>query len=197
METSFYTEDEVRNLGFKGVGENVLVSRYARIYGASKIKLGNHVRIDDFCILSGGAGITMGNYIHLAPSVYLYGEGGIILEDFVGISSRTALYSATDDYFGLSLIGPLIPMEFKPNYKVGEIVLRKHVLIGTGTTILPGVDIGEGTAIGAHSLVTRSCESWGICTGVPAKRVTARRKKIIELEQRFLQSIHREVDDEK
>lgn len=49
--TSFYSEEELRSIGLKSYGKNVLISRFARIYGAESISIGNNVRIDDFCIL--------------------------------------------------------------------------------------------------------------------------------------------------
>ena len=186
MSSSYYSEDELKELGFASVGENVLVSRYARIYRASKISIGDHVRVDDFCILSGGSGIDIGNYIHIAPNVALYGEAGIVLEDFCGISSRTVLYTATDDYSGESLTNPMVSKDFKPTYQAEKIVLRRHALIGTNSTVLPGVELGQGVAVGAHSLVVKSCDPWGIYVGVPAKRIKGRSKKILELERRFL-----------
>jgi galactoside O-acetyltransferase len=188
MANSFYSEAELKALGLARFGTNVLISRYARIYGAAKISIGDHVRIDDFCILSGGGGISIGSYIHIAPNVSLYGEAGIVLEDFCGISSRTVLYSATDDYSGASLTNPMIPKEFKPTYQAAKIILRKHALIGTNSTILPGVELGEGVAVGAHSLVTKSCDPWGIYVGCPAKRIKDRSRSLLELESQFLEA---------
>lgn len=188
MGSSFYSKEELKEIGFASIGENVLLSRYARIYAASEIEIGNNVRIDDFCILSGGSGINIGNYIHIAAHVALYGEAGIVLEDFSGISSRSVLYSATDDYSGESLTNPMIPEEFKSTFQAGKIILRKHALIGTNSTVLPGVELGQGVAVGAHSMVIKSCESWGIYVGVPVKRIKERSKKLLELERQFLDS---------
>jgi len=50
---SFYTEDELKEIGLKSYGHNVLISRKANLYSVSEISIGNNVRIDDFCILSG------------------------------------------------------------------------------------------------------------------------------------------------
>ena len=58
--TSFYTEEELKGLGFRHIGNGVCISRKASIYGAQNISLGDHVRIDDFCILSGR--IEIGSY---------------------------------------------------------------------------------------------------------------------------------------
>ena len=61
---SFYTQNELENLGFKKLGKSVLISRNAVFYGIGKITIGDFVRIDDFCILSGD--IILGSHIHIA-----------------------------------------------------------------------------------------------------------------------------------
>ena len=77
--TSFYSEEEIQEIGFKSVGKDVLISRHISFYSPEKISIGSHVRIDDFCILSGN--ITIGNYVHIAAGCYLFaGEYGIILK---------------------------------------------------------------------------------------------------------------------
>lgn len=46
--TSFLSENELKAIGFKCYGSNVLISRKASIYGAANISIGDNVRIDDF-----------------------------------------------------------------------------------------------------------------------------------------------------
>ena len=72
---SFYSEEELKNIGFKTIGTNVFISKMARIYSPETIEIGNHVRIDDFTILSGN--IKIGNYVHISAYVSLYGKYGI------------------------------------------------------------------------------------------------------------------------
>ena len=178
---SFYDEIELCKIGFKSIGRNVLISKKASIYSPEKISIGNNVRIDDFCILSGK--INMGNYVHIAAYCALYGgDDGIIIEDFCGISSRTALYSVSDDYSGMYLTNPTIPIKYK-NIKSSKIVLKKHSIIGTNSTILPGVVLNEGVAIGANTLVVKECEAWKIYIGTPAKILKDRSRELLELEK--------------
>ena len=74
---SFYSPEELKTLGLKEYGENVLISRKASIYGAGNISLGSNVRIDDFCLLSGK--ISLGNYVHIAVGSMLFaGSEGIV-----------------------------------------------------------------------------------------------------------------------
>ncbi len=169
-------------LGFKSLGKNVLVSKKASLYGISRIALGDHVRIDDFCFFSAGeGGITLGRYIHISPYCSMAGKGAIIMDDFSGLSSRVAIYSSSDDYSGNSLTNPTVPDEYKTVVH-GEVHLQKHVIIGAGSIILPNVIIGEGTAIGALSLVTRNVEAYKIAIGNPLKVIKERSKEIINLE---------------
>jgi galactoside O-acetyltransferase len=69
MKSNFYDESELKELGLKSFGRNVLISRKCSIYGGENMAFGNNVRIDDFCILSGE--ITIGNYCHIAAGVNL------------------------------------------------------------------------------------------------------------------------------
>ena len=49
------------------------------------------------------------------------------------------------------------------------------------------VNIGEGSVIGAHSLVTKSVEPWGVYQASPLKRIKLRnRTKALEIENKLL-----------
>lgn len=50
-----------------------------------------------------------------------------------------------------------------------EVIINKGCQIGLNTTLLPGVEIGEGTIIGSCSVVTKSLPRWSVAVGNPAK----------------------------
>lgn len=164
-QTSFYSQKELSQMGFKRIGENVLVSRFARFYSPEKISIGNNVRIDDFCILSGS--ITLGSHIHISPYVALYGALGIVFEDYSGISAHSVVYSAMDDFSGNYLIGPIHP-HGTTNVTGGKVQIKKFSQIGAHSVVFPNLIIGEGVVVGACSLVTRSLDDWGIYFGQPS-----------------------------
>lgn len=183
MENSFYTENELESLGFAQIGENVLLSKKASFYSCRDIVIGNNVRIDDFCILSGN--VHLGDYIHIAAYTALYGgEAGIVLEDYSTISSRGAVYAVSDDYSGIAMTNPMLPMKYR-NVIQEKVCVGKHVIIGTGCTILPGVTIGEGVAVGAMSLVNKSLDSWTIYAGIPCKKIRDRDQTAKSFEKNF------------
>jgi len=187
--TSFYSEEELKTLGFKSIGSNVLISRKTSFYGISRISIGNNVRIDDFCVLSTGkGGIEIGNYVHIAIFSSLQGEGKITLQDFVGISSKVSVYSSNDDYFGEFMSNPTVPSKYT-GVTHADVLIGKHVLIGSGAVLLPGITINTGAVIGALSLVYENCDEFYIYKGNPAKKLIKRSKKLLELEKEFLATL--------
>ncbi|WP_041082052.1 acyltransferase [Thermotoga profunda] len=189
MKTSFYTEEELKEIGFKSVGKNVLISRKASIYGAENIEIGDNVRIDDFGILSGR--IKLGSFIHIAAGTFLFGgDAGIVMEDFSGLSSRVAVYTLNEDYGGEFLTNPTVPSKYR-KVTHAPVLIKRHAIIGTGTTILPGVTIGEGASVGAMSLVTKDIPDWVIAVGIPAKPIKERKRNLLELEKELLRELNR------
>lgn len=182
----FYSEKELETLSFNRIGKNCKISKKTSFYGASRISLGDDVRIDDFCVISAGSGgISLGNNVHIAVQVSIIGAAEIVLEDFCGLSSKVCLYSSNDDYSGDYMTGPTLPKKFT-NVLSKKVWLKKHVVVGCGSVILPGVTIGECTAVGSLSLVNTSLDENIIACGVPAKKVKSRSTKLKSIEEKFL-----------
>ncbi len=85
-----------------------------------------------------------------------------------------------DDVF----IGPNVvftddPHPMCPRYSecVGGATVRRHVSIGANATILPGVEIGEGSLVGAGAVVVANVEAGVVVAGNPARVV----KRVEEL----------------
>jgi acetyltransferase-like isoleucine patch superfamily enzyme len=181
---SFYSMDELQNFGFKSVGNNVKISKFARFYDINKISIGNNVRIDDCCVLSGN--ITLYSNIHIACFCALFGSAGIVMEDFSGLSSRVSIYSCSDDYVGNAMTGPQVPIEFRI-LEEKTVILKKHGLVGSGALILPGGSINEGSVLGAMSVLKKPTEPWTIYGGVPAKKIKERKSDVIlSMEQKII-----------
>jgi dTDP-4-amino-4,6-dideoxy-D-glucose acyltransferase len=182
---AWMTLEQIKVMGFAAVGHKVLLSDKASYYNCANIRIGNNVRVDDFCVLSAGTGgIVLGDYIHIAVYCLLIGAGRIEMADFSGLSSRVSVYSSNDDYSGASLTNPTVPKEFS-GVVDADVFFGKHVIIGSGSIILPGVTLQEGAAVGALSLVIRDCESFRVYSGNPAKKIGQRKRDMLELERRL------------
>ena len=62
----------------------------------------------------------------------------------------------------------------------GPVVLEPHVIVGSGSTVMPNVTIGEGTAVGSMSFVNKDLDAWGIYVGVPCKWMKERSKELLK-----------------
>lgn len=185
------SREVIEEMGFCRVGVNPRLSDRASYYNCANIVIGDNVRIDDFCVLSAGdGGIEIGNYIHIAVYTSLIGAGKITLHDFSNISSRVAIYSSNDDYSGATMTNPMVPGAFT-NVTHADVTISRHVIIGSGSIVLPGVILEEGVAVGALSLVSKDCKEFGIYFGVPARRIKERKRDLLVLEQEFMSLVHK------
>lgn len=187
LDSGYYDESELASEGFYGIGRDVHVAKNCTVVGASRISMGNHVRIDGYCTLIApeGGSITIGSYVHIAAYSLLAGGDGIVLEDFAGLSQGVRIYTRSDDYSGEYLTNPTVPAQYT-NLTTGRVTLRRHVIVGSGTVILPKVTIGVGTSVGALSLVTRDLEEWGVYAGCPVRRLKDRSRRLLDLEKKLL-----------
>lgn len=183
---SFYSPEELRQLGLKRFGENVSISRKASFYGIERIEIGSNVRIDDFCVLSAGReGIAIGSYVHIAVFSALIGRDRISVCDYANLSSRVSVYSSSDDYSGQYMTNPTVPEKYT-GVQHAPVEIGRHVIVGSGSVILPGVVLAEGVAIGALSLVRKSIPEFEIWAGAPAKRITDRKRDLLKLEKELI-----------
>jgi acetyltransferase-like isoleucine patch superfamily enzyme len=181
---AYLADKEARSMGFRYLGNNVKISDKASIYSPGKISIGDNSRIDDFCVLS--EEITIGRNVHIAVFCNVAGGSqGVTFDDFSGLAYGVNVFSQSDDYSGRTLTNPTVPEEFKDIGR-GPVLLGRHVIIGAGSIVFPGVTVADGCAVGAMSLVNRSTQEWGIYSGIPAKRIKDRSRELLDLEMKYL-----------
>jgi galactoside O-acetyltransferase len=180
-----YSPEELRALGITLTSDDIRVDRSCIFFGASNIRLGSNVRIDAYCVLSGSpAGLELGNHVHLSVRVAILGQGKVTLEDFCGLSANVSVFSSNDDYSGGAMTNPTIPEELR-NVTTAPVCIRRHVVVGAGSVILPGVTLGVGAAVGALTVVRRSVPDFAIVTGNPMQIVGERGRQLLQLERRI------------
>ncbi len=181
---AFLSSEQLENMGFQSLGKGVLISDKASIYNPEQMTLGDHSRIDDFCVVSGR--VNIGRNVHIAVFCNVAGGSeGVILHDFSGLAYGCQLFSQSDDYSGRTMTNPTVPSEYKREKKL-RIEIGKHCILGACSVVFPGVNIADGTATGAMTVVNKSTESWSIYTGNPAQKVKDRKKDLLKLEQAYL-----------
>jgi acetyltransferase-like isoleucine patch superfamily enzyme len=182
LNSEFLGRDRLLSLGVRCGGEAIQVHVSVVLIDSQRLQIGNHVRIDPFCILSARGGISLGQHIHIAAHCSLIGGGGIEINDFAGISHGAKLLSVSDDLSGSYLTGPTIPDEFRAVIK-SPIRIGRHAVVGAGSVILPGVTLGEGTIVGALSLVRDDLPPWTVWGGIPARQIGTRRQDLLTFEE--------------
>lgn len=180
------SESQITELNFARVGQNVRISDKASFYNCAEIELGDNVRIDDFCVLSAGVGgICIGSYVHIAVYTSIIGAGRVHISDYCNLSSRVAIYSSNDDYSGAFMTNPMVPTHLT-GVNSAQVTLDKHVIIGSGSVVLPGTHCEVGVAIGALSVVKSSCKAFGVYAGNPAVKIKDRKRNLLELEKQLM-----------
>lgn len=187
FDPGYYEADELRRLGFAGVGEGARVAKNCTIIGRENIALGEAARIDGFTAIIVGreAMVRIGSFTHIGGGCHIAAAANFTMADFSGISQGAKVYTATDDYLGGGLTNPQVDARFR-KVTYGAVALGRHVIVGAGSVILPAVEIGEGSSVGALSLVAKSLAPWGVYAGVPARRIRERSRDLLKLEQEFL-----------
>lgn len=182
--SNFYSLDELRAMGFKSVGFDVKISKKASFYNVERIELGNHVRIDDFCLITAckTGFVKIGDRVHIAAFCFIEAQAGVTMEAFSGLAARCTLYGGSDEYNGEYLTNPCVPDKFRKVYNL-PILIKRHAVVGTGSTLMPGVTLGEASAVGSMALVNKSVPAGEIAVGIPAKVVKKRSMKVLELEK--------------
>ncbi|GLZ85867.1 galactoside O-acetyltransferase [Metapseudomonas resinovorans] len=186
---AYLSRDILEQMGFKRLGKNVHISDKASIYNSDQMEIGDNSRIDDFCVISGK--IRIGSFNHITPMCLVAGgEPGVYFEDFCTLAYGVKVFSQSDDYSGETLTNSLVDRKYKKE-KFESVYLGKHVIVGAGSIVFPGVKLAEGCAVGAMTLINRSTQPWGIYTGNPARRIKERKKDLLELEPKFLEEFYK------
>lgn len=186
--SNIYSISELISLGVTVYGKNILVSKLARLYNPKKLILHDNIRIDDFTILSGKGRIVINKYVHIGPQCFVSSASNIIFSDFCGIACGVKLFGSSDNYNGNYLTGPTVPLKYNGT-KSGDIILEKHTIVGSGSIVLPDIELKIGTAIGALSLVNKNTEPWKIYGGNPIKYLKDRNDKCLVLEKELFETL--------
>jgi maltose O-acetyltransferase len=75
--------------------------------------------------------------------------------------------------------------EFLDAGRIGRVIIHPHSHIGSRSIILPGVEIGPRTIVGANSVVTRTLPPDTVCAGAPAKVICSLDEYLAKHRQRM------------
>jgi acetyltransferase-like isoleucine patch superfamily enzyme len=112
--------------------------------------------------------ISIGNHVYLGPGTNLVGRGGITVQDHVIIGPEVVVMSSIHNWRGAAWV-PYDKVEvLKP------VVIGRASWVGYRVLIMPGVELGPGTIVGAGSVVTKSFPAGTVLAGNPARQINQR-----------------------
>jgi len=150
---------------FKFLGENTIIEEGVLIFHPENIIIGNNVYIGHNSILKGYYmnEMVIGDHTWIGQGCFFHSAGGIKIGKAVGIGPMVKILTSAHKETELKRPVMFNELEFD------EVVIEDGCDIGVGSILLPGVSIGEGSIIGAGSVVTGNVPSYHVAYGVPAR----------------------------
>lgn len=150
--------------------------------------VGTNSIIDPFVFFAMGKILLIKNNVHIGAFCSITGGETCIIESFSSMAIGSRIFTGSDDYTGWGFGNSTVPEKYR-NIKRGPVKIERFVIIGSNSVILPGVTVGEGTSIGANSVITKNLEPWGVYIG--NRRVKDRDKEeIIKNFNKYLEEVN-------
>lgn len=153
-------------------GTNVKIYSMAKILNPECAWIEDEVRILDFAFVDAKESLYIGKHTIIAWHCVIEGHSNIRIGNRCFLGPGVKLLSSTYEFNGYYANEHLPDGAHKTRY--GDITMMDDAYIGANSVVLPGVTIGEGTIVGANSLVNHNLKPWGIYFGNPVKFIGTR-----------------------
>lgn len=147
---------EIRGKKWINFGRNLTTGYWCRLEairteeGNGIISFGCNVQMNDFVHISSISSVKIGDNVLIASHVY------------ISDNSHGSYKGAENDSL------PNTPPSSR-EYYIAPVTIGNNVWIGEGVIIMPGVEIGNGSIIGAHSVVNKDIPENCIAVGSPIR----------------------------
>ena len=160
---------KVENHEYEGtvIGENATIRPNSTIY--CKVTIGNNFRTGHNIMIRENT--TIGDDVLIGTNTIIDGDttigNNVSIQGNVYIPTNTTIENNV-------FIGPCAVLAndkypIRKKYDLKGPIIRKGASIGANSTILPGIEIGEGAMVAAGALVTKDVPAWKLAVGAPAK----------------------------
>ncbi len=159
---------------FARFGTSSVITPPVRIEGEERIAIGSGVFVGTGCWLHvEGATDDVAIEIGDGTSIGAYSTLSAIHSIRIGrrvLTARHIYISDHSHHFG----DPDLPVRDQGFTKIEPVEIGDGAWLGESVVVLPGVRIGRGAVIGAHSVVMSDVPDWGVAVGAPARVVRNR-----------------------
>lgn len=148
------------------LGKNVKVFDFVNLYGCV---IGDNSKIGTFVEIQKGA--VIGKNVKISSHTFIC--EGVTIEDEVFIGHNVSFIN--DKYPRATTEGGGLQTE--ADWQVVPTRVCRRASVGTSSTILCGVTIGEGAVVGAGAVVTKDVPAYTVVAGNPARILRKIEKK--------------------
>jgi len=140
------------------LGENVSIRDFTNLYGC---EIGDDVKIGTFVEIQ--KGVKIGNRCKISSHTFIC--EGVTLEDDIFIGHNVTF---TNDRYPRATNGDG-RLQTDADWTCIRTLIKRGASVGSGTTLLCGITIGENAMIGAGSVVTKDVPPGAVVAGNPAR----------------------------
>ena len=140
------------------LGKDVKIFTFVNLYGC---KIGDETKIGTFVEIQKGA--TIGKRCKISSHTFIC--EGVHIEDYCFIGHNVTFIN--DKYPRAA--NPDGSLQTEEDWECVPTYIRKGASIGSSSTILCGITIGEGAIVGAGAVVTKDVPPNTVVAGVPAR----------------------------
>jgi acetyltransferase-like isoleucine patch superfamily enzyme len=140
------------------LGKDVKLSKFINLYGC---EIGDETKVGAFVEIQKNAHVGR----RCKVSSHTFVCEGVTIEDYVFIGHGVTFINDTYPHAAT----PDGELQTEKDWKVEPTIVKRGASIGSGSTILSNVVIGENSIVGAGSVVTRNVPPNVIVAGNPAK----------------------------
>ena len=140
------------------LGNDVKLSKFINLYGC---QIGDGTKIGAFVEIQKNA--TVGQNCKISSHTFIC--EGVTIEDGVFVGHSVTFIN--DSY--PRAVNPDGGLQTEQDWAVERTLVKRGASIGSGTTILSKITIGEHAIVGAGSVVTKDVPAYAIVAGNPAK----------------------------
>ena len=149
------------------LGENVCIRDFTNLYGC---EIGDEVKIGTFVEIQ--KGVKIGNRCKISSHTFIC--EGVTLEDDVFIGHNVTF---TNDRYPRATNGNG-RLQTDADWACIRTLVKRGASVGSGTTLLCGITIGENAMIGAGSVVTKDVPPSTLVVGNPAREIRSFQSKV-------------------
>ena len=149
---------EKKNINNVKLGKDVKIFDFVNLYGCS---IDDYSKVGTFVEIQKGASI--GKNCKISSHTFIC--EGVHIGDGVFVGHNVTFIN---DKYPRS-VNPDGSMQTEEDWKLVETFVKKGASIGSSSTIMCGVTIGENSIVGAGAVVTKDVPDNTVVAGVPAK----------------------------